>query len=534
MEYSVLPRFITPLMSRLSGNGEKAFRGATPLLRRYSFHEVRPSSHRHRVDLIVGGHIAKAEEKKANLKKEREGILGRTTRLEETLKKIWEVGKDPEVEEEKAENDGYDRALMGIMGEEEEELRQLLDNQPLPPPPPGGAGQGASRNRSNGFVPIGSAQWLESMMGQQQDRGWVGNGFNNLAPINVKGWKFLADLSKNEVEECRRKALAGTLDYANATPHFGDKLTFPTLSVLDPTKCVFANPVVMQKLISSFLSLDLRNLRRVWNVGHPYLKCRCGYRNSHTCNGGPIWFDQAIWYLMAKPEILKPEAGSNRVRIAFLLHHLHTSWRELAKASVTFIWMREMMLTVLRNLERNPGLMTADALAGSTFKIHACPRILANLILPTRITPGLPAPEIPNPKKKKNRSPIGVRNKKAKGSFWGGGIPWKADWAAQAGGENNYEDVASSIDATLDYGGDSGGSCFYGFGGLFGPGSDFWGRIVKIGDTLYAEPEPDAPSTDGTLMITGGDTTTTRNDGGTAGGSAMDQSVEIAYCNRAA
>ncbi|GBG80104.1 hypothetical protein CBR_g30471 [Chara braunii] len=367
---------------------------------------------KHRVDLILEGHIAKAEEKKRNLIKESEGILGRTTRLEETLKKIWEVGGDLEVTDTKTGGDEYDQALMGIMGEAEEELRQLLDNQPLPPPPPEGVGHGADRNRSNDFVPIGSAQWLEGTVRRQQDRGWVGSGFNNLAPINIKGWKFLADLSKSEVEECRRKALAGTLDYANATPHSGGKLSFLTLSVLDPTRCVFANPVVMQKMIPSSLSLDLRNLRRVWNAGRPYLKCRCGYKNSRTCNGGPIWFDQAIWYLMAKPEIVKPEAGSNRVRIAFLLHHLLNSWRELAKASVTFIWMREMMLTVLRNLERNPELMTAEALAGSNFKAHACPRILANLILTTRITPGLPAPELPNPKKRKNKSPINARNKK--------------------------------------------------------------------------------------------------------------------------
>ncbi|GBG63128.1 hypothetical protein CBR_g36615 [Chara braunii] len=575
---------------------------------------------RHRVDLILNGHLAKADERKRNLAKESAGILERTTRLEETLKKIWEVWEDPEVEDARTGGDGYDQALMGIMGEEEEELRRLLDIQPAPPPPPEGVGHGASQNRSNGFVPIGSAQRLEGKVRRQQDRGSVGSGFNDLAPINIKGWKFLADLSKNEVEECRRKALTGTLGYANATPHFGGKLTFPTLSVLDPTKCVFANPVVMQKMIPSSLSLDLRNLCRVWNAGRPYLKCRCGYRNSCTCNSVPIWFDQAVWYLMAKPEIMKPEAGSNRVRIAFLLHHLRNSWRELAKASVTFIWIREMMLTVLRNLERNPELMTTDALAGSTFKTHACPRILANLILPTRITPGLPAPEMSNPKKKKNsmaleigrRIPEVLRVELDPDIFlpWPPAGPtlikfvkpnvWEAqrstaqpaipidtiamadiltampqittitgvlltveyegvavgevrgfDTRSEDGGINcdmrlrgvsgddafpgkqtgllwpviraTMKDVASSIAATLDYGGDSGGSCFYGFGGLFGPGSDFWGRIVRIGDALYAEPEPCAPGTDGTLAIIGANTATVQSDGGTVGGSGMGQ-----------
>ncbi|GBG77979.1 hypothetical protein CBR_g25910 [Chara braunii] len=113
--------------------------------------------------LILNGHIAKAEEKRRNMTKESEGILDRTTKLEETLKRIWEVGKDLEVDDARVDRDGYDPALMGIMGEEEEELRQLLDNQPPPPPPPKGEGEGdeAGRSRRNGFVPIGSAQWLE-------------------------------------------------------------------------------------------------------------------------------------------------------------------------------------------------------------------------------------------------------------------------------------------------------------------------------------------------------------------------------------
>ncbi|GBG89140.1 hypothetical protein CBR_g48847 [Chara braunii] len=325
---------------------------------------------------------------------------------------IWDVERGSTMEGNKVDRDGYDPALMGIMGDEEEELRRLLDNQPPPPPPPGGEGMDGGRNRNNGFVPIASAQWVEEKARRQQDRVWVQGGFNHLAPINIKGWKFLADLSKSEVEECRRKALTGILDYANNTPHCGGKLTFPTLSELDPTKCVYANPVVMQKMITSSLSLDIKNLRKLWNVGRSYLKCRCGFRNARTCNGGPIWFDHAIWFLLAKLEIVKPEAGSNRVRIAFLLHHLRNSWRELAKASVTFIWMREVMLTVLRNLERNPELMIVDALTGSTFKTHACPKILANLILPTRITSGIPAPQLPNPKKRKNRSPMGAKNKR--------------------------------------------------------------------------------------------------------------------------
>ncbi|GBG60052.1 hypothetical protein CBR_g383 [Chara braunii] len=441
---------------------------------------------KHYVDFILGGHIAKAEEKKANLAKEREGILGRTTRLEETLKKIWEVGKDPEVEEEKAENDRYDRALMGIMGEEEEELRQLLDNQPLPPPPPGGVGQEASRNKSNGFVPIGSAQWLESVMGQQQDRGWVGNGFHNLAPINVKGWKFLADLLKNEVEECRRKALVGTLDYANATPHFGGKLTFPTLSVLDPTKCVFANPVVMQKMIPSSLSLDLRNLRRM---------------------GRPI---PEVLRVELDPDIFLPwpPAGPTLIKIA--KPNIWEAQRSSGQPSIPIdnIAMADILTAMLQ----------ITTIAGVLLTVE-CERVAVGEIrgFGTRSEEGT------------INCDMRLRGVSGEGAFPGKqtGLLWPVVRATM-------KDIASSIAATLDYGGDSGGSCFYGFGGLFGPGSDFWGRIVKIGDALYAEPEPDAPGMDGTLAITGGDTTTTRNDGGTAEGSATNPSMGIAYCSRAA
>ncbi|GBG89096.1 hypothetical protein CBR_g48807 [Chara braunii] len=96
------------------------------------------------------------------------------------------------------------------------------------------------------------------------------------------------------------------------------------------------------------------------------------------------------------------------------------------------------------------------------------------------------------------------------------------------------KDVTSSIAATLDYGEDLGGGCFYGFGGLFSPGSDFWGRIVRIGDALYAEPEPSAPGMDEALAITCTSSTTAQNDDRTTAGDTTDQLEEAAHGGNAA
>ncbi|GBG91387.1 hypothetical protein CBR_g52274 [Chara braunii] len=138
--------------------------------------------------------------------------------------------------------EGYDPTLMGGMGDDEEqELRMLLENQSLPPPPEEDEDDDRG-DRRNGFIFIASAHRVEREAGRNHDRVWVKGGFNNLPPINVKGWRFLADLSKKELEDCRKKALVGTLDYAGTTPHYGGKLAFPTMSVIDPTKCVHPNP----------------------------------------------------------------------------------------------------------------------------------------------------------------------------------------------------------------------------------------------------------------------------------------------------
>ncbi|GBG76713.1 hypothetical protein CBR_g22933 [Chara braunii] len=416
-------------MEKKSGNGEGDGEGegvmemakeTTTCLCATSLSAVSPKN---TIDLILNGHIAKVEDKRRNMAKESEGILDKTTKLEETLKRIWEVAKDLGVDDTRVDGDGYDPALMGIMGEKEEELRQLLDNQPPAPPPPEGEGDEAGRNKRNGFVPISSAQWLEGRVRRQQDRGWVGSGFNNLAPIDIKGWKFLANISKSEVEKCQRKALAGTLDYANTTPHFGG-----------PTSIRIVKP-------------------KIWEAQRSSVQPAVSIGNFAIAD-----------ILTAQPQIT------------------------IVVGVILTVECKGVAIGELRGF----GTRTEEGI----------------IICDVRLR--------------------GVSGDEA--------FPGKQTWLLWPTMRTTMGEVASSIAATLDHGEDIGGDCFYGFGGLFGPDSDYWAKILRIGDALFAEPRPRGPYTDGALVLTGSNIAYAANEasGGMAGESAGVHPEAVAHCSSAA
>ncbi|GBG65495.1 hypothetical protein CBR_g51090 [Chara braunii] len=152
------------------------------------------------------------------------------------------------------------------------------------------------------FLPLVSSHWIEDIACSVQDRVWRLESFNHLAPIGIKAYKFLAGAKKEDLEECYNDALAGVLVYGGKkkTPHKGGRLSFPALQELDAEKCQYQKSVVMQKTAPLSCARDLNELKKFWNMGRPYLKCKWGYQNTRKCDAGLLWFDQVLWYLFGE------------------------------------------------------------------------------------------------------------------------------------------------------------------------------------------------------------------------------------------
>ncbi|GBG67020.1 hypothetical protein CBR_g78799 [Chara braunii] len=100
-------------------------------------------------------------------------------------------------------------------------------------------------------------------------------------------------------------AIAAVTATASCTPEKAS-----SSKALDHTKCEYFSPVMWQKKVKTAPKIDLKGLRKSWNVGRPYLRCRCATKRKKDCGTEPIWMDHAIWYLLAHPDILFPNIAS--------------------------------------------------------------------------------------------------------------------------------------------------------------------------------------------------------------------------------
>lgn len=104
-------------------------------------------------------------------------------------------------------------------------------------------------------------------------------------------------------------------------------------------------------------------MRQLWNWNRPFLKCPCqdlglakkpGYK---ACNAGAgvLWYDQAIWFMMNNLQLFWPKLPTLQLRWnAFLLFMNLKTNKDIAKAHMGFMFIREWMLKACRQLIRNP------------------------------------------------------------------------------------------------------------------------------------------------------------------------------------
>ncbi|GBG76484.1 hypothetical protein CBR_g22232 [Chara braunii] len=191
--------------------------------------------------------------------------------------------------------------------------------------------------------------------------------FNHIAPISVRALQFLGNVTDAQVKECRAQ-----------------DLKFPPMRALDPDKCGETSSEMWQKAIKQQEKLDLRNLRKIWSVGRPYLKCKCKKERNKDYGDTPLWFDHVLWYLLAHPEILFLDMSSIKIRTSMLIHYLRTTWRDGVLAAISFHFLRDLMMGYVKELEGDATLTAETILKEDRLWNYPIPATLARIMLPTR------------------------------------------------------------------------------------------------------------------------------------------------------
>ncbi|GBG67238.1 hypothetical protein CBR_g88526 [Chara braunii] len=238
---------------------------------------------------------AKLELRKLAYAVENEVLSGRVARVEQSFLRAWNLS-DAHLRDHvpanagpslppppPADHIGPSRAArcqaLDVNEEEREELEQAITtittSMHLQPPrqvrQPRRAQVPAVGRQYTVLAPIASHLWVERTCQAFKHSIWRMDTGNHLVPISVKAYQFLAGLSNDDVRKCRDIAYKGQLKYCGrGNPTFKPTdVTFPAMTFIGPNKCGDREPAMWHKKICQPPSLDLRNLRKVWNR-----KCR--------------------------------------------------------------------------------------------------------------------------------------------------------------------------------------------------------------------------------------------------------------------
>ncbi|GBG86355.1 hypothetical protein CBR_g41350 [Chara braunii] len=173
----------------------------------------------------------------------------------------------------------------------------------------------SDQDRYTAFAPLASTYWVEHTSTGFRHAIWKMETFNHIAPTSVRALQFMGNISNAQVKECRTQAMKGKLKFFGRVPPLDPQdLKFPPMRVFDLDKCGDTSSGMWQKAIRQQDRLDLRNVRKIWSVGRPYLKCKCKREKNKDCGDTPLWFDHALWYLLAHPDVLFPDMSSIKIR----------------------------------------------------------------------------------------------------------------------------------------------------------------------------------------------------------------------------
>ncbi|GBG74366.1 hypothetical protein CBR_g18777 [Chara braunii] len=220
--------------------------------------------------------------------------------------------------------------------------------------------------RRNAFLPLASPRWIELMSTALSGNIWSLETFNYLAPIDQRGYRLLASLSQDEMKQAIERALEMNTAPPDAKFPFNREGVFlPPMNAMDSNKCSLPRPTVMIKGNKPPQNpSSLAELKRIWNVGKPYIKCRCTSEGNADCGSGPAWFDHLVWNLLYHLEVFYPDAPTPRAKVSSLIKCLSTCSKPLMITSVSFGCVREVMMLLAKKIITNPSVTCETFLTG--------------------------------------------------------------------------------------------------------------------------------------------------------------------------
>lgn len=103
------------------------------------------------------------------------------------------------------------------------------------------------------------------------------------------------------------------------------------------------------------LQRDKKHRQNWWNVNRPFIRCGCPLNGpKDACTGKMIRFDHVVWCMIHNLDIFFPAKGHLCSKYAALVGWLETAAREAVKASVTFAYIRNMMIEGALEYATNP------------------------------------------------------------------------------------------------------------------------------------------------------------------------------------
>ncbi|GBG92594.1 hypothetical protein CBR_g56130 [Chara braunii] len=238
----------------------------------------------------------------------------------------------------------------------------------------------------NAFLPIAPSRWIEMQSREVNDKLWDLLTFNYLAPIQADFYCFLTSLSEDEMKKCSEKTLMENTELIRGdhalTP---DNIKLPILGEFDPTKCLVSPCMLAARgFMGPRVQSTIAELKRIWNVGRPFLKCQCIVSGKGDCGKNITWFDHAFWYLLSDLQYLFPNAPTLRSRARAFRTLVKTAWRAPVLASVVFTHMRDIMVSMAYSVVADPSRTPQNILSDPAVMVHKFPRTMAKWILPSR------------------------------------------------------------------------------------------------------------------------------------------------------
>ncbi|GBG87408.1 hypothetical protein CBR_g45465 [Chara braunii] len=206
----------------------------------------------------------KLELRKQKYTKECRELAGRAARVEQIFLRIWGLD-DSHLESKVPETPDFNPPVNhntpatrcdDLAIEEEERIEMELAiaaitasirDSPLTTERVGGSA--LERDQYTAFAPLASAFWFEHTSTGHKHAIWKMDTFNHLAPISIRAFQFLGNITDEQVRQC----IKGKLKYCGRVTFLDPQdLKFPPMHELDPDKCGESSSDMWQKGIRCF------------------------------------------------------------------------------------------------------------------------------------------------------------------------------------------------------------------------------------------------------------------------------------------